>query len=131
MEQTGPTHRRSGGIAQLAVIGIAGGAFSGLFGVGGGTVIVPLLVLWRGFDEKLATGTSLLAIVLIAAFAAGGSAIFGDVDLAKGLLIGVPAVAGVLVGTALQQRMSDRVLSALFALLALAVGAIYVLGEVG
>ena len=43
------------------------GLFSGLFGVGGGTVIVPLLVLWLGYEEREATGTSLAAIVLIAA----------------------------------------------------------------
>ena len=54
---------------ELAAIGTAAGLFSGLFGVGGGTVIVPLLVLWRGYDERGATGTSLAAIVLIAAAA--------------------------------------------------------------
>src|SRR5919199_1756045 len=58
-----PAMRR---IGQLAAIGTAAGVFSGLFGVGGGTVIVPLLVLWLGFGERLATGTSLAAIVLIA-----------------------------------------------------------------
>ena len=41
------------------------GLFSGLFGVGGGIVIVPLLVLWLGYDERRATGTSLAAIVVI------------------------------------------------------------------
>src|SRR6476619_6130598 len=50
---------------RLAAIGTLAGAFSGLFGVGGGTVIVPLLILWFGFGERLATGTSLAAIVLI------------------------------------------------------------------
>ena len=47
---------------QLAAIGTAAGVFRGLFGVGGGTVIVPLLVLWLGYGERLATGTSLAAI---------------------------------------------------------------------
>src|SRR5262245_60553624 len=51
-----PAMRR---VLQLAVVGTAAGAFSGLFGVGGGTVIVPLLVLWHGYDERTATGTSL------------------------------------------------------------------------
>ncbi|HEU5142281.1 MAG TPA: sulfite exporter TauE/SafE family protein, partial [Solirubrobacterales bacterium] len=44
---------------RLAAIGTLAGVFSGLFGVGGGTVIVPLLILWFGFGERLATGTSL------------------------------------------------------------------------
>ena len=51
---------------KLAVIGTAAGAFSGLFGVGGGTVIVPLLILWFAYGEHEATGTSLAAIVVIA-----------------------------------------------------------------
>src|SRR5436190_24193249 len=58
--------------SKLAVIGTAAGLFSGLFGVGGGTVIVPLLVLWFGYGEREATGTSLAAIGIIAA---GGAAV--------------------------------------------------------
>src|SRR5712692_6941211 len=48
---------------KLAATGTAAGLFSGLLGVGGGTVIVPLLVLWLGYPEHEATGTSLAAIV--------------------------------------------------------------------
>jgi uncharacterized membrane protein YfcA len=47
-----------GELPRLAVIATAAGAFSGLFGVGGGTIIVPLLIFWFGFGERLATGTS-------------------------------------------------------------------------
>jgi DNA polymerase (family 10) len=47
---------------KLAAIGTLAGIFSGLFGVGGGTVIVPLLIFWFGYGERLATGTSLAAI---------------------------------------------------------------------
>lgn len=88
--------------------------------------MVPLLIVWRGFNEKLAAGTSLLAIVIVAAFAASSGAIFGDVDLVKGMLIGVPAIGGVLAGTALQQRLTDRVLSGAFAVLALIVAGLYI-----
>jgi len=95
-------------LAKLAVVGTAAGVFSGLFGVGGGTVIVPLLVLWLGFEEREATGTSLAAIVIIAAVTAAVHGAYGNVDVAKGLLIGVPAVGGVLAGTWLQQRISVR-----------------------
>lgn len=124
----GPASREvDGRIWQLAVVGIAAGVFSGLFGVGGGTVIVPLLVLWFGFSEKVATGTSLLAIVLIAAFAAASHGVFGEIDVLKGVLVGVPAIAGVVAGTAFQQRLSDRVLSGLFAVLLVSVAVFYVL----
>jgi uncharacterized membrane protein YfcA len=109
-------------LLRLAAVGTAAGAFSGLFGVGGGTVIVPLLILWFGYGERLATGTSLAAIVIIALFAAGlqGGA-YGNVDLVKGLLLSIPAVAGVIAGTALQQRLPERAISLLFAALLVAV----------
>lgn len=99
------------------MIATAAGVFSGLFGVGGGTVIVPLLVLWFGYSEHLATGTSLAAIVVIAVFAAVAHGMYGNVDVAKGVLVGLPAVAGVVAGTALQQRLSGRTVSLLFAAL--------------
>jgi len=100
---------------KLVAIGSAAGLFSGLFGVGGGIVIVPLLVLWLGYGEREATGTSLAAIVFIAAFAASLQAAYGNVHVLDGLLLGIPAVAGVLLGTWLQQRMHVRAISLLFA----------------
>ena len=108
-------------LLKLAAIGTAAGAFSGLFGVGGGTVMVPLLVLWFGYTAHVATGTSLAAIAVIALMAAVGQGIYGNVDLAKGLLIGLPAVGGVLFGTALQQRLSGRAVSLMFAAVLVAV----------
>ena len=107
-------------LLRLAVIATAAGAFSGLFGVGGGTVIVPLLVLWLDYGEREATGTSLAAIVVIATLAAGVHGAYGNVDVAKGILIGIPAAAGVVAGTALQQRVPERAVSAAFAVLLVA-----------
>jgi uncharacterized membrane protein YfcA len=106
-----------GRLAKLAAVATAAGIFSGLFGVGGGTVIVPLLILWLDYGEREATGTSLAAIAVIAALAALGQGLYGNVDLLDGVLIGVPAVAGVLIGTAIQQRIPQRSVSLLFALL--------------
>ena len=108
-------------LLKLAAIGTAAGAFSGLFGVGGGTVIVPLLILWLGFGEREAAGTSLAAIVVIALLAAIGQGLYGNVDLLEGVLIGVPAVAGVILGTALQQRIPERAVSLIFAVLLAAI----------
>jgi uncharacterized membrane protein YfcA len=104
-------------VVRLAVIATTAGAFSGLFGIGGGTVIVPLLILWEGYEEREATGTSLAAICVIAAFGAALHGAFGNVDVAKGALIGFPAMFGVVAGTALQQRVPVRVLNGLFAVL--------------
>jgi uncharacterized protein len=110
-------------LLKLGLIGTAAGAFSGLFGVGGGTVIVPLLILWLGYGERLATGTSLAAIVLIALLAAAGHGLYGNVDPLEALLVAVPAIAGVVAGAGVQQRLPERAISALFALLLLAIAA--------
>jgi uncharacterized membrane protein YfcA len=80
-------------------------------------VIVPLLILWLGYQEHEATGTSLAAIGLIAIFGSLIQGLFGNVDVLKGVLIGIPAVGGVIVGTALQQRVPGRALSGIFAVL--------------
>jgi uncharacterized membrane protein YfcA len=80
-------------------------------------VMVPLLILWLGYGEREATGTSLAAIVLIAGFATVGQGLYGNVNPGKAVVVGVPALAGVVAGTALQQRVSPRVISLLFALL--------------
>lgn len=109
-------------IWKLAAIGTLAGAFSGLFGVGGGTVIVPLLIFWFAYGERLATGTSLAAIIaigLIGAVAQGG--IYGNVHVGTGLLLAIPAIVGVVIGTAIQQRIPQRAVSYLFALLLVAI----------
>jgi uncharacterized membrane protein YfcA len=111
---------------RLAAIATAAGAFSGLFGVGGGTVIVPLLVLWLGYEHKEATGTSLAAIIVIGVLAAGAHALYDNVDLWKGVLIGLPAIAGVLAGAALQQRISERAVAGAFVVLLVASAAVLV-----
>ena len=99
----------------LAAIGTSAGLFSGLFGVGGGVVMVPLLVLWLGYGEREAAGTSLAAIVIIATVATLSHGAYGNVRLTEGLLVGVPAVGGVLAGTWLQQRIDPRSVRLLFA----------------
>ncbi|HEX5762348.1 MAG TPA: sulfite exporter TauE/SafE family protein [Solirubrobacterales bacterium] len=105
-------------LLKLAAIGTLAGVFSGLFGVGGGTVIVPLLILWFGYGERLATGTSLAAIVVIGLLgAAAQGGIYGNVHLETGLLLSVPAIGGVVLGTAIQQRIPQRAVSLLFAAL--------------
>jgi uncharacterized membrane protein YfcA len=106
---------------QLGVIGTIAGLFSGLFGVGGGIVIVPLLVLWMGYEERPATATSLAAIIVIASVAATVQAFYGNVHWDDAVLVGIPSVIGVLAGTAVQQRVPQRAISLLFAVLLVAV----------
>jgi uncharacterized membrane protein YfcA len=106
---------------KLAAIGTAGGVFSGLLGVGGGSVIVPLLIIWLGYGAREATGTSMMAIVVIAAVAVTLQAFYGNVDPPNAALVGIPAIAGAFVGTALQQRIPERFISLLFAALLVAI----------
>jgi uncharacterized membrane protein YfcA len=96
-------------------IGTLAGLFSGLFGIGGGSVIVPLLVLWLAYEERVATGTSLAAIIFIASFAAAVQGLYGNVKVVDALLVGIPALGGVLVGTWLQQRLPERAIALMFA----------------
>ncbi|MDX6626771.1 MAG: uncharacterized protein QOE56_1760 [Solirubrobacterales bacterium] len=115
-DATGATS--SSEILRLAAIGTLAGLFSGLFGVGGGTVIVPLLIFWFAYGERLATGTSLAAIVIIGLLGAlAGGGIYGNVHVVTGLLLTIPAVLGIVLGTAIQQRIPQRAVSYLFALL--------------
>jgi uncharacterized protein len=107
-------------VLKLAVVGTAAGFFSGIFGVGGGTVIVPLLVLWLGYEQREAVGTSLLAIVFIASFAAALQATYGNLRFVDGVLVGIPAVGGVLIGAWLAQRLPQRTLALLFSVVLVA-----------
>jgi uncharacterized protein len=88
---------------------------------------VPLLILWLGYEEREATGTSLAAIVVIAAMAAAAQALYGNVDVGNAVLIGVPAVGGVVAGTALQQRVPERAVSGAFAVLLVASAVLLIL----
>lgn len=89
-----------------AAIGLLAGLLSGLFGVGGGTVIVPLLVLALKFDQRLAAGTSLAAIVPTATVGVISYALHGSVAWIPALLLALGAVGGAQIGTWLLPRVS-------------------------
>jgi uncharacterized membrane protein YfcA len=108
-------------LLKLLSIGVAAGAFSALFGVGGGVVIVPLLIFWLGYGERRATATSLCAIVIIGLFGAAGQGLYGNVNLGEAALLAGPAMLGVGAGVALQQRIPERAVSLMFAVLLTAV----------
>lgn len=84
-------------------------------------MIVPLLILWLGFGEREATGTSMAAIIVIAGLAAAAHGLYGNIDVAKAALVGIPALGGVVAGTALQQRLPERWISLLFGALLLVI----------
>jgi uncharacterized membrane protein YfcA len=89
----------------LILVGIAGGLLSGLFGIGGGTVIVPALVLWLSMPQRLSAGTSVAAILPTAIVGAATYAIQGHVDWVAGLCLAIGVVVGAQVGSHLLQKV--------------------------
>ena len=108
---------------RLVAIGVAAGVFSAFFGVGGGIVAVPLLILLAGVPERAAAASMLGAIAITATAGVVAFSWRGEVDVAYAALVGLPAAAGALAGTALQQRLRTSTLAYLFAALLTAVGA--------
>jgi uncharacterized membrane protein YfcA len=109
-------------LARLALIGLVTGIFSAVFGVGGGIVAVPLLISFARLPTHAAAATSLGAILVTATAGALLYAVRGDVRVGYALLIGIPAIAGALIGTHLQQRVSGRALTLAFSALLAVIG---------
>lgn len=107
-------------VAALAGTGVAAGLLAGLFGVGGGIVMVPLLVAFLGMTQKNASSTSLLAIVPIAGAAAWGYAVNGNIDYRAGTLLLLGGIAGGQLGGWLLPRMHVAALQVGFGLLSIA-----------
>ena len=106
---------------RLVAIGLAAGVFSALFGVGGGIVVVPLLILLLAFDERVATATSLGAILVTALAGVVVYGLRGELHVGYAALVGLPAAAGALLGTSLQQRLRTTTITYGFALLLAAI----------
>jgi uncharacterized membrane protein YfcA len=108
---------------RAGAVGVLAGLLSGVFGVGGGIIMVPLLVAWFAMDQRRASATSLLAIVPIATASAVGYAVNGSVDLRAGLLLLVGGIAGGQVGTRLLPRTPVARLQLWFGVLSLVAAA--------
>jgi uncharacterized membrane protein YfcA len=100
---------------RLVLIGLAAGFFSALFGVGGGIIIVPLLLLVFALEARVATATSLAAIGITAVSGVIAYAFHGDIRVGYAALVGLPAAASVAGATAVQQRLKTRTLELAFA----------------
>jgi uncharacterized membrane protein YfcA len=100
---------------RLVLIGLVAGFFSALFGVGGGIVIVPLLLLVCAWDARSAAATSLAAIGITALSGVVAYWYHGEIRPGYAALVGIPAAVGALGGTALQQRVHARTIELLFA----------------
>jgi len=108
---------------RLVAIGLAAGVFSAFFGVGGGIIAVPLLILVAGLPERAATATSLLAIAVTASAGVVVFGLRGEVEVGYAALVGIPAAVGAVAGTAWQQRIRTSTVTYGFAVLLSALGA--------
>ena len=102
---------------RLILVGLVAGLFSALFGVGGGLVIVPLLILVVGVPAHVAAATSLAAIGITALAGATRYGFEGHLDVGHAALVGLPAAAGAVIGATLAQRVHARPLTLGFAAL--------------
>ncbi len=114
---------------EFLVIGALGGIAAGLFGVGGGIVIVPALIYWAGFSQHMATGTSLA--VLLPPIGLGATLEYyrhGNVDVRAGVIVAAGMFAGAWIGAYLANQMKGPHLRLLFGLFVSALGAYLVYG---
>lgn len=102
------------------LVGLAAGFLSGVFGVGGGILVVPALVYLLGMDQRLAHGTSLAAVLPISAASLVGYAIADNVDWPVAALLASGAVVGALIGTRLLHVLPHRALALVFAIVLIA-----------
>jgi uncharacterized membrane protein YfcA len=111
----------------IILVGLAAGLLAGIFGVGGGIIVVPLL-MWMGFDRHSAHATSLTAIVPIALAGAVAFGIGGAVDPVVGVAIGLGGLVGSAIGASVMHRSSPKTLTIVFACVLLLAGVRMVLG---
>ncbi len=106
-------------IALVVAVGLVGGLFAGLFGVGGGIVFVPTLTLGLGLTQLHGEATSLLAILPTAVVGSWRQHRYGNVDVRAGAAIGVASIAGVQLGVVLAEALPEATLRRLFGVLLL------------
>jgi hypothetical protein len=100
----------------LAVIGLTAGVLAGMFGVGGGFIIVPALVVFSGMGMQRAIGTSLLVITLVSATGTVSHSLAGkELNLTTAAVFSAGSIGGLFAGSALAQRLAGPVLQKVFA----------------
>jgi uncharacterized protein len=102
-------------VAGLCALGFAAGMAGGLLGVGGGVLFVPALVVFAHLSQLDAIATSLVAIVLVGLVGTARQREYGNVRLRDGLVIGLLAPLGVLIGVIVANAVPERALELSFA----------------
>jgi hypothetical protein len=105
-----------------ALIGIVAGLISGLFGVGGGIIVVPALVLLVGLSQFQASGTSAATIVASSAAGLAAFAVNAQVDWRAALLVFIGSGTGAWLGARYITRIPERTLTSTFAVILVVAG---------
>ena len=116
-------------VAKVALIGVVAGFMSGYVGVGGGFIMVPLFVSMLGIPMRLASGTSLTAVCILAIPGVIEQAVLGNIDYMVGVAMMVGSIPGAIVGANLVKRVPERALRFAFALFLLLMAVLLVVNE--
>jgi uncharacterized membrane protein YfcA len=116
--------------AAIIATGVGIGVLTGLFGVGGGFVILPALVLLLGLPMPVAVGTSLLVVALTSASALAAHLATGGIDWAVAGSFAAAAIVGALAGSRLGRRLSSERLTHIFAVLVIVVACVLIVRNV-
>ena len=117
-------------VAAMIAIGLIAGFMGGYVGVGGGFIMVPLFISVLGISMREASGTSLVAVCILAVPGVIEQALLGNVHVSVGLAIAVGSMPGSILGASLVKRIPESALRLLFASFLLVVAIILVLNEV-
>lgn len=123
-----PTHRQ---IAIAAIIGFCAGIMSGYVGVGGGFIIVPLLMSFAALPMRLSSGTSLIAVMILAIPGTIEQAILGNIDFVAGLAIAVGSIPGAVLGARHVRKVPELQLRILFGCVLIVAAIMLVINEAG
>jgi uncharacterized membrane protein YfcA len=111
---------------ELVAIGILGGLLSGLLGVGGGIVMVPLLVLWARYGQRDAHAASLGAIIPISIAGIATYGIAGEVKPGPAVALAAGSIFGARLGAGILARIDERLLKSIFGIFLVAVAVLMV-----
>ncbi|MBE9051618.1 sulfite exporter TauE/SafE family protein [Nostocales cyanobacterium LEGE 11386] len=117
---------------QMLIIGLIAGIAGGMFGIGGGAIMVPAMVLLAGLDQKFATGTSIAAQILPIGIL--GAAVYyrnGNINIKYAVIIAIGLVVGNLFGAlfANQPFISGEMMKKLYGIFLLLIGLRYLVGR--
>ena len=118
-------------LLQGAAIGLIAGLASGYVGVGGGFIMVPLMLSIIGIPMRKASGTSLIAVMILAIPGVIEQGIIGNINYLAGIAVVIGTIPGAVIGAKLVTKVPERTLRLLFGCFLIVAAAMRVLNEVG